>query len=317
MDSGPAKIFHVPVLVNEVLEVLAPCFGTGTIVDATVGGGGHAAAIARRIAEKVSGSETRGRLIGLDVDPEAIAAAARTLADFGCRTVDFLERDWREFKEMILLVRSSYVNIGQVVERLNVFPVTGVLMDLGISSAQLDSERGFAFDRDTPLDMRFDSDSSRPTALTVLRRASLQDLRFWLKEYGEEPLSGRISRRIYEWKNRIKTTRDLAGVVAGVVPRQGLRKRLARVFQALRIVVNNELDTLKKGLKAAVDVLAPGGRLVVICYQSGEDRCFKELFRQERSRLRLLTAKPIRPSVDEVRVNPRARSARLRAVERI
>lgn len=310
---------------NEVLEFLAPCLGTGTIVDATVGGGGHSAAILAEMVkrQKYLVGVTQGRLVGLDVDPEAIAVAEKNLSDFGCRTVDLGEVEELkklragELKEMVILVRTNYVNIAQVVEGLGVLPVVGVVMDLGISSLQLASDRGFSFDRDAPLDMRFDPEVRGGTARDVLRRAGIGELRFWLREYGGESLSARISRRIYEWKDRIKTTRDLTAAVASVVPRQGLRKRLARVFQALRIVVNRELENLREGLRAAVDILAPRGRLLVICYQSGEDRCFKQVIREKKERLRLVTPKAIRPSAHEVKSNPRARSARLRVVERV
>lgn len=337
-----AEAFHTPVLVNEVLELLEPCIKAGTVIDGTVGGGGHTEAIACRIKELGVNS----RIVGLDLDPAAIRFAAERLKDFGCRVVDFDER--RQRKEngnekqnqlpqdaMIFLVRTSYVNMEEVVERLGVKPVTAVLMDLGVSSFQLNGERGFSFDRDGLLDMRFDPEGRGPTALEILRRASEQELRGWLLKYGEERFSGRIARKIHQHKDWIRTSRELADVVRSAVPGFNVRKSLARVFQALRIVVNRELENVAAGLEAAVRVLAPGGRLAVICYQSGEDRCFKEVYRrwkghekgrkekvettgengEQARRLRVLNPKPIRPCAEEVQINPRARSARLRVLE--
>lgn len=325
------KVFHTPVLVNEVLEVLEPCIKDGTIVDGTVGGGGHTEAIACRIKE----SGARGPIVGLDVDPAAIKFAAERLKGFGCRVVDFDKRrptvegeqevdKQLNREEMIFLVRTSYVNMAEMVRWLGVGPVTAVLMDLGVSSFQLEGARGFSFDHDGMLDMRFDSDGSYPTAWEVLRRASEQDLKGWLRRYGEERFSGRIARKIYRHKGRIRTSRELADLVRSVVPTRYVRKSLARVFQALRIVVNRELENVEAGLEAALRLLSPGGRLAVICYQSGEDRCFKDVYRrwkkageegEGRRNIRLLSPKPIRPGAEEVKINPRARSARLRVVE--
>ncbi|MGQ9707903.1 MAG: 16S rRNA (cytosine(1402)-N(4))-methyltransferase RsmH [bacterium] len=314
-------MFHVPVLVNKVIELFKPCLGTGTIVDATVGGGGHAVAIVRAILESErSGKGRQGRLLGFDIDPEAITAAASRLQEFSCRVLD-----WRAVQkpdspadsgEMVLLVKANYADIEAIIKRLGLEPVSGVLFDLGISSFQLKPERGFAFDHEGPLDMRFDRSGQAPNAKEIIRRAGVTELERWLTDYGDEPAAKRISRQIYAWRTRIRTTRELADVVAGVVPRRRLRKTLARVFQAIRIVVNNELKNLCWGLEAAVRVLAPGGRLAVICYQSGEDRCFKELMRKEKDRLRVLTPKAIRPTALEVIANRRARSARLRVVEK-
>jgi 16S rRNA (cytosine1402-N4)-methyltransferase len=315
-------IFHVPVLVNEVVEVLKPCLGTGIIVDATVGGGGHAVALAHAILEKEkSGEKQQVRLLGFDIDPEAITAASSRLGEFGCRALDWATLGKRAnptvFNEMVLLVKANYADMEAVIKRIGLEPITGVLMDLGISSNQLRPERGFAFDYEGPLDMRFDRSGGGKTALDVIRRANMKELERWLKEFGEEPLAKRISRQIYDLRKKIRTTRDLAEAVGDVIPRQRLRKTLARVFQALRIVVNNELENLRCGLEAAVKVLAPGGRLAVICYQSGEDRCVKELVRNKKERLIVLTPKAIRPTESEVMANRRARSARLRAVEKL
>ncbi|MGQ9678563.1 MAG: 16S rRNA (cytosine(1402)-N(4))-methyltransferase RsmH [bacterium] len=324
-----AQVFHIPVLVNEVLELLEPCLKSGTVIDATVGCGGHTEAIARRMKE-LGG---QGQIVGFDVDPEAIKLASEQLQHLGFAVVDFSEDSGGEkgknqltaFNNRSLdggrvlnfLVRTSYVNIVEVVKMLGVSPVTAVLMDLGVSSLQLSGNRGFSYESDGLLDMRFDPEGCGSPALEVLSRASELDLREWLRIYGEERFNGRIARKIFENKKRIRTGKDLAEIVRRVVPGREVRKSLARVFQTLRIVVNRELENLRAGLNAALRILSPGGRLVVICYQSGEDRCFKEIYRRERERGRVktLSSKAIRPSEEEVKVNPRARSARLRVLE--
>ncbi len=229
--------------------------------------------------------------------------------------VEITTPDLNSFKEMVVLVRTSYVNMADVVRRLGTGPVGAVLMDLGMSSHQLEGERGFAFERDGELDMRFDPDGTNPPARELIRHASFEEIRGWLREYSQEPFSGRIARRIFEYREKINTTRDLVEVVQGVVPRHRWRKTLARVFQALRIAVNREMENLRAGLLAATEILSPGGRLAVICYQSGEDRCVKDLARRFRDKLTVLTRKPITPTATEVELNPRARSARLRVME--
>lgn len=315
------KAFHIPVLVNEVLEVLEPCLNAGTVVDATVGGGGHTEVIARRIKE-LGGT---GQILGIDVDPEAIKFAAKRLQRWGCQVVQLKveseteksKRSADEEGKLISLVRTSYANIAKVVEMFKVKTVTAVLMDLGVSSFQLFGRRGFSYESDDLLDMRFDPDGGGPTALDVLHRASEGDLRRLLLMYGEERFSSRIAKMVYQNKKRIRTSGDLADIVRSVVPGHQVRRSLARVFQALRIVVNRELENLEAGLSGAIRVLSPGGRLAVICYQSGEDRCFKEVYRREREkgRVKMLNPKAIRPGADEVRANPRAHSARLRVLE--
>lgn len=313
------KAFHIPVLVNEVLEVVEPCLNAGTVVDATVGGGGHTEVIARRIKE-LGGT---GQILGIDVDPEAIKLAAKRLQRWGCQVVELnnveseTEKSKSEEGKLISLVRTSYANITKVVEMLKVKMVTAVLMDLGVSSFQLFGRRGFSYESDDLLDMRFDPEGGGPTALDVLHRASEGDLRRLLLMYGEERFSSRIAKMVYQNKKRIRTSGNLADIVRSVVPGHQVRRSLARVFQALRIVVNRELEELEAGLSGAIRVLSPGGRLAVICYQSGEDRCFKEVYRREREkgRVKMLTPKAIRPGADEVRANPRAHSARLRVLE--
>ena len=288
-------MFHEPVFVEEVLQLLRP--DHGTIVDATCGGGGHARAILER-----SG---RVRLLGLDLDPEAIASAQARLGSL----YDNLD-----------LRQASYVDMAKYVTELGLQPVTGVLFDFGVSLHQLRTpERGFGHSVDGPLDMRFAGRRGGPTALQLIRRSSRRRIMTWLREHGEEPFSGRIARVIHERQNSIQTTGDLAEAVRSVVPARLARRSLARVFQALRIAVNNELDNIRAGLRVALDTLAPGGRIVTISYHSLEDRICKVALRDaaKAGQVSVLTRKPVRPGADEVARNPAARSARLRAAERL
>jgi 16S rRNA (cytosine1402-N4)-methyltransferase len=194
-----------------------------------------------------------------------------------------------------------------------------VLFDLGVSLHQVRTpERGFSYDLDGPLDMRFDPVRRGPTALEFVRGASAAELRAWLREFGEEPHAGRLSRLIHEHRRDIGTTGDLAALIKHAVPFRYARKTLSRVFQALRIVTNSELDAIRRGLEAAVAVLAPSGRLVTISYHSLEDRICKRFMREQAAegKLRLLARRAVRPSEAEVARNRAARSARLRAAEK-
>lgn len=290
---APAEVFHRPVLVDEVLEYLAP--HAGTIVDACVGGAGHARAILENLRS--------GRLLGIDADPEALAEARRQLAN----------------QDNVELVQANYADMATIVEQLGLEPVRGVLFDFGVSYHQLRTAgRGFSFELDGPLDMRFDQSASLPPALTLLRRAGQAEVTAWLRDFGQEPFATRIARRISKRRGEFETTRDLAGLVRGCVPPKMRRKSLARVFQALRIAVNRELESVRQGLRAALALLEPGGRLVAISYHSLEDREVKVALReaQRAGIVKVLTAKPVRPGEAEVQANPQARSARLRAAEK-
>ena len=287
---------HVPVLLQEVLDLLAPQPGM-TILDGTVGLGGHAL----RLAEAVGPS---GRIIGLDRDEQALARAKPALAAAACR-VD--------------LYHGRFSDMAEVLEDLGVKAVDRILLDIGVSSLQLDDPaRGFSFSRNGPLDMRMDP-SSGPTAAEWLARAREEELLRIFREYGEERFARRAARRIAEARSdkTINTTERLADLVRGAVPRQGRLDPATRVFQALRIAVNDELGELERGMASAPGHLAEGGRLAVISFHSLEDRRVKEAFRAgaRQGRLRLLTKKPVRPGPEECRCNPRARSARLRAAE--
>lgn len=246
-----------------------------------------------------------GRLLGIDADPEAVAEARTRLAG-SSRNAD------------ILIRHGDYVRLVAIVEELELAPVTGVLFDLGASWHQLRAPgRGFSFASAGPLDMRFNPGSG-PTAAELLGHANADEIARWLREYGEEPFARRLARRIDENRPSLVTTADLAGLVRRSVPRQRQRRTLARVFQALRIRVNDELAKVRAGIEAAIDVLAPTGRLVVISYHSLEDRIVKHRFvaGAKSGELSLLTRKPRRPLASEVERNPAARSAKLRAAEK-
>jgi 16S rRNA (cytosine1402-N4)-methyltransferase len=286
---------HVPVLLAETLELLAVKPG-GLWVDGTVGLGGHADAVLRASAPD-------GRLLGLDRDGETLERAKKRLAAFGGRA------------------RLEPGDHREIPERLGGEKADGILLDLGISSVQLDDPgRGFSFQAEGPLDMRMDR-SRGETAADLVNRMRERDLADLIYAYGEEPASRRIARAIVEARARqpIATTTELADVVrraAGRSRRPGLHPA-TRTFQALRIRVNGELDGLGEALERAASCLRPGGRLVVIAFHSLEDRAAKEAFRALAARgFRPLTRKPVRPGEAEVRVNPRARSARLRALVR-
>lgn len=305
------RIYHEPVMVREVMEALQ-AVSSGTYIDCTVGEGGHAEAV-------LEVSSPGGRVIGLDADPNALKTA-----------------EWRleKYRDAISLVNASYVDLLRVAHRHSALQVEGVLMDLGISSMQLEaSGRGFSFLRDEPLDMRYSSFEGI-TASEVVNGYSWEKLANIIFRYGDEKRSRHIARVIVQ--NRpIGTSAQLALVVKGAI-RRGRSKihPATKTFQAIRIEVNGELQNLSLGLGQAIDVLAPRGRLVVISYHSLEDRLVKEVFRRESSdcicppsspicrcghkaTLRIVNKKVITPSPAEVMVNPRSRSARLRVAERV
>lgn len=309
---------HQPVLLRESLDLLHLKPGA-VVVDGTVGGAGHAAAI-------LDATEPNGVLIGLDRDPEALSAAEQRLEAFGSR---------------VHLVHASFRELPRVLRELAVERVDGVLLDLGVSSPQIDSTtRGFRFSEAersaASLDMRMDP-SGGPTAAQLVARATPEELQRCFQDYGELPGSRRLARAIVAARERapIETTADLLEVIRESRIGTGRRHNPATlVFQALRIAVNDELGALGEGLAAAIDALHPGGRLVVIAYHSLEDRIVKRRIRDEVRgctcpprmpvcvcggvvRLRSLTSRPVRPGDAEIAANPRARSARLRAAERV
>jgi 16S rRNA (cytosine1402-N4)-methyltransferase len=275
---------HEPVMTAEVVDLLG---GRALVVDMTIGGGGHAAALLDAGVLRV---------LGVDRDPDAVREATARLAPYGDRV-------------RIVPMRFSEVDEDVVGE-----PAAGVLFDLGVSSMQLDrTERGFSYRHDAPLDMRMGGEG--PTAADLVNDLPERELADVIYRFGDEHRSRRIARAILA-RRPIHTTDELAGVVVSAVGRRpGGPHPARRTFQALRIAVNRELEELTAALPHAAGLLGPGGRVVVISYHSLEDGCVKRAFRDD-ARLRVLTRKPVQPSAEEVTRNPRARSAKLRAAER-
>jgi len=283
---------HIPVLLEETIEALQVRPG-GRYIDCTVGEGGHAAAILER-------SSPGGQVLGLDADPEAIKVAQAELQKRG-----------KEF----LLINGNFNHLEEICSSSNFRPVHGILFDLGMSSLQLEEgKQGFSFQREAPLDMRFNP-SQELTAAEIINNLPEQELAHIIWEYGEEHRSRRIAKYIV--KNRpIGTTLELAEIVAQAIDgRRGRIHPATKTFQALRIAVNQELESLKLALEQAVGLLGFGGRLVIITFHSLEDRIVKEFLRQEKI-LKIVSKKVIKPSLEEVRQNPRSRSAKLRVAER-
>jgi len=310
------QFFHMPVLIREVIASL-DCRQGGIYVDGTIGGAGHASAILEATAPD-------GMLVGIDKDSQALIEAGKRLAAFGDR---------------VILVKGNFADIGSILVNLNINKVEGILFDLGVSSHQLDvPARGFSFSQDAPLDMRMDQGSGMG-ADTIINTYSEEALADIIWEFGEERMSRRIARAIVAKRRLapIGTTAELASVVASAMP--GYMKRLkihpaTRTFQAIRIAVNHELESLKRGISAGIGVLKPGGRFSIISFHSLEDRIVKETFVFEAKRctcpvdmpvcvcgkqaqLKVITRKPIVPAEAEMNANPRSRSAKLRTAERI
>ena len=313
MSEGPVPIGHVPVMLGPVVELLGLKPG-GVYVDATLGGGGYTKAILERGA---------GLVVGMDWDAEAVERAAEDLGGYGRRLV---------------LERADYAEVRRVLLKNGIKEVDGVVADLGLSSFQLDDPgRGFSFSKEGPLDMRMNRDLPQ-TAADLLNMLSEKDLADLIYRYGEERHSRKIARAIAAARlgGRLDSTLELAELIRKRVPktRDALRIHPAtRTFQALRIAVNRELDSLERFLPEALDVLRPGGRLCLVAFHSWEDRGVKETFRnwarecrcpperatcgcEGRPLVRLLTRKALQSAPAEVEHNPRARSARLRAVEK-
>lgn len=302
--------FHTPVLVDDVVRFLVTDT-RGVYVDGTVGGGGHAEAIARHL-------EKEATLIGFDADADALRVASRRLKHVLPRTI---------------LVHANIATIREELGRLGVSSISGAVLDLGVSSYQLDHDaRGFSFRGDERIDMRMDTRQSL-TGKDVVNEYDERRLADIIWRYGEEKNARRIARAIVQ-QRPLETTGELARAVESVCASRYRTKTLARVFQAIRIEVNNELHNLEHALREIIDLTAPGGRIVVISYHSLEDRIVKHMFRAAslavqrsqhkyapdtavRPRLRVLTKTPVIPSETEVQRNPRARSAKLRAAERL
>jgi 16S rRNA (cytosine1402-N4)-methyltransferase len=305
---------HVPVMVKEVIDYLN-CSPRKKYVDGTLGGGGHAKAILEAIGPD-------GFLLGIDRDPDAIAHTGKSL---------------RPSKPNIQIFHDDFIHLPQILSRLHITHVDGILLDLGFSLYQLEgSGRGFSFMRDEPLDMRMNPEQTR-TAGALVNRLSQKDLAGLIARYGEEPHAFRIAKYIVDSRHRqeITSSLQLAEIIKKAVPAKYRRSRIhpaTRTFQALRIAVNQELDALEEFLDKAVNLLNPAGRLCILSFHSLEDRIVKERFRalakgctcppqlpqcvcQTKPQVSILTKRPVRPGPQEVKRNPMARSAKLRVAE--
>ncbi|MBN1474315.1 MAG: 16S rRNA (cytosine(1402)-N(4))-methyltransferase RsmH [Syntrophaceae bacterium] len=307
------NFFHAPVMVKEVVEMLL-INKKGVYVDATLGGAGHARAI-------LENSDCF--LVGIDRDDEALHYAKQKLAGFGKRKV---------------LVKANFSDLEGVLEKLNIEKVDGVLFDLGVSSHQLDRpERGFSFNFEAPLDMRMDG-GAKLSAYDIVNGFEQKDLENIIRSYGEERMAARIARAIMAKRKLapVKTTTELASVVAAAIPAKFKGRKIhpaTKTFQAIRIAVNDELDVIKPAVNAATDALKSGGRVCVISFHSLEDRIVKDEFRNlsasctcpkdipycvchKQAKLTLITKKALKAADQEIKFNPRARSARLRVAQR-
>ncbi len=316
MNNSDNLIFsHSPVMPNECIEGLNIRSG-GIIVDGTAGGGGHSSLIAKSL--------NGGRLIAIDRDETAIRAAGKRLASYSDR---------------VTLVRNNFSNIAEVCASLDIERIDGVLLDLGVSSYQLDTpERGFSYMADAPLDMRMDTDAP-VTAYDIVNGYSESELRRILFEYGEERFAPKIAARIVREREKapIKTTGELVSIIKASMPeaaKAGGHHPAKRSFQAIRIEVNGELDAIAPAIRSAVDLLNPGGRIAIITFHSLEDRIVKQTFADlasgcvcprdlpvcvcgRKPRIKLVNKKPILPSDAELNENPRSRSAKLRVAEKL
>ena len=291
-DSEPQ---HIPVMVSEVLSYLNIC-PDGIYFDGTVGLGGHTKHILSHLNKK-------GTLIGIDRDGEALEI---------CRT------NLQNFSSSILLLQTSFEIISDILNQQKIPTVNGILLDLGLSSFQLDSNnRGFSFAKPGPLDMRFDSSYSR-TVSDLIQDSSTEELALIIRDFGEERHAKRIAKTMKKGKP-VRTVEDLVEVIRRTTPPAHRNRTFARVFQAFRIAVNQELDRLKTFLNNFIDCLTVGGRIVIISYHSLEDRLVKHAFKNLslNNRLSIHTKKPLTPSEDECFVNRRSKSAKLRSGERI
>jgi 16S rRNA (cytosine1402-N4)-methyltransferase len=309
-QQSAGSSFHLPVLLLQTISSLQP--GPGKLfLDGTVGGGGHALALL----------EAGASVIGCDQDPEALMEAARQL---------------KRFPDRVKLLESNFAYIVEKLVDLEVTEFDGILLDLGVSSHQLDTpSRGFSFLGDGPLDMRM-GPHVRRTAADIVNQASEEELAKIFFEFGEERAARRLASRIVKVRSRmpLRRTFDLVGVIESVIPKRGPSHPATKAFQALRIAVNSELDTLKLGLRRLSAYVKKGGRMAVITFHSLEDRIVKQYFREVSQEwidrpewsaprrnpafaFRLVTARPIEPGEEEVKGNSRARSAKLRVIERI
>jgi len=290
---------HIPVLLNEVLQYLDPKPGDN-FIDCTVGEGGHALAILKMTAPD-------GRVLGIDRDAgmvERLQESAKSLA----------------VNDRFLVRHGNFAEIGDIAKQYDFFPLHGILFDFGMSSWQLEeSGAGFSFQNIEPLDMRFDRTRDTETAASIVNSWPEESIARIIYEFGEERYSRRIAKEIVvsRKKQRILTTDKLVGIISKAVPRKQKGMHVAtRTFQALRIAVNSELENVEKGITDAINLLSTGGRVAAISFHSLEDRRVKQIFKGSPD-IGVLTKKPVTPSDEEIRGNPRARSAKLRVAEKI
>jgi len=291
-------IEHIPVLLDEIIEYL-DCMGNKVIVDCTIGEGGHA----EKILENLGPS---GILLGIDQDQAALVAARERLASFG---------------ERAILTWDNFTNLEKILREKDIEKIDGILFDLGISSLQLNRRnRGFSFLKEGPLDMRMNK-AQKINASELINKTSYKALQNIIYELGEKRWARRIARAIVRERGKgpVTTTTQLARIIERAVPYRGRIHPATKTFQALRIKVNSELENLKEILPQAVDSLRKGGRVCIISYHSLEDRIVKNSFKEfaRQGRLKILTKKPLTPKEEEIRMNPRSRSAKLRAGERL
>lgn len=292
---------HTSVLLHEVLEYLKPVAG-GQYIDATLNGGGHARAILERIMPN-------GKLVGIEWD---IDIAARAKQEFQNSL----------YAENITVVNDSYVNMVQIAQQLNITP-DGILFDLGLSSLHYESGRGFSFKGDEPLDMRFNTAAGVPVS-EIVNLYSVPEIEQILRDYGEEQFSRSIAEAIgINRKNKpIMTTQELVSIISVSVPEWYKQRKIhfaTKTFQALRVVANDELANVKKGVEAAISILKPGGRLVVISFQGHEDKIVREIFKEhvKAGEIKQPIKGTTRPTWDEQKANPRSRSAKMKVAEKI
>jgi 16S rRNA (cytosine1402-N4)-methyltransferase len=303
-------MIHKSVLLNEVIKYLSPQKNEN-FIDGTLGGGGHSLAILEKTAPE-------GKILAFDLSGEAITAVKQIMD----------QNNYQEQKERIIFVQNNFVNLSEIIKKHDFQPVNGVLLDLGLSSDLLEkSGRGFSFQRDEFLDMRFGE--SGQTAYELISQLSHSELEKIFREYGEEKFAEKIAFTITRTRRqqKIKTTFDLKKIIIEAVEEasghqiseKAQIKIFARIFQALRIAVNNELENLEKTLEQIFQTLLVNGRVVIISYHSLEDRIVKNFFRQQKqeNRIEILTKKPIGPSSEELRENYRSRSAKLRAARKM
>jgi len=311
---------HISVLSKETIFWLKPK-KDGIFIDATLGGGGHAEALLRQCQS----SKFKCQMIGVDLDKEAIEAAKKNL---------------RKFREQIIYVNDNFANIKNILKNLQIKKISGILLDLGVSTYQLENpKRGFSFNLPAELDMRFDQ-SQKLTAREIVNNWSEKDLREIFYRLGESPFAGRIARQIIQSRRNqpIETTNQLVEIIKKATPpkwRYSRQKHFAtNIFRALRMATNSELENLEKAIPDLVDVLEPGGRLIIISFHSLEDRIVKKTFRQlenpctcppkipkcicgKKPQIKILTKKPVLPAEEEIAQNPKARSAKMRVVEKL